>query len=159
MTISLLAPALGRRLRRPAPAALLPMALPLADGAGLTVACLLTSAPGWAASGYACAVLVLLVADGQHRLRICRRVADQLPRTVAAAAAPLLLVLPWVGPSGGLALGLRCAAALAAARAGVCMVLKIVHRRGGATNPQWSSAPVPPQSGSHACCVTTRSSG
>ena len=83
MTISLLAPGLGRRLRWPAPAALLPLALPMADSAGLTVACLLTRASGWEASVYACAVLVLLVADGQHRLRICRRVADQLPRTVA----------------------------------------------------------------------------
>ena len=130
MTISLLAPGLGRRLRRPAPAALLPMALPLADGAGLTVTCLLARASRAEASVYACAVLVLLIADGQHRLRICRRVADQLPRTVAVAAMPLLLVLPWVGASGGLALGLRCAAALAAVRVGVCTVLRIVHRRG-----------------------------
>jgi exopolysaccharide biosynthesis polyprenyl glycosylphosphotransferase len=130
VTISLLAPGLGRRLRWPAPAALLPLALPMADSAGLTVACLLTRASGWEASVYACAVLVLLVADGQHRLRICRRVADQLPRTVAVAAMPLLLVLPWVGASSGLGLGLRCAAALAAVRVGVCTVLKIVHRRG-----------------------------
>lgn len=106
------------------------MALPMADGAGLTVACLLAGASGWEASVYACAVLVLLVADGQHRLRICRRVADQLPRTVALAAMPLLLVLPWVGASGGLALGLRCAAALAAVRVGVCTVLRTGHRRG-----------------------------
>ena len=131
MTISLLAPGLGRWLRRPAPAALLPMALPLADGAGLTVACLLTRASGWEVSVYAGAVLMLLVADGQHRLRICRRVADQLPRTVAVAAMPLLAVLPWTGAAaGGLALGLQCAAALVAVRVGVCTALRIVHRRG-----------------------------
>src|SRR5207248_6709717 len=46
VTLSLLAPGLGRRLHRPAPAALLPMALPLADGAGLTVAGLLTRSSG-----------------------------------------------------------------------------------------------------------------
>ena len=130
MTLSLLAPGLGRRLHRPAPAALLPMALPLADGAGLTVAGLLTRSSGWEVSVYASAVLMLLVADGQHRLRICRRVADQLPRTVAVAALPLLAMLPWVGAAGGLALGLRCAAALVAVRVGVCTALRIIHRRG-----------------------------
>ncbi|MDQ3901478.1 MAG: exopolysaccharide biosynthesis polyprenyl glycosylphosphotransferase [Actinomycetota bacterium] len=130
MTISLLAPDLSGRLRRSAPAALMPMVLPLADVAGLTTACLLTSTSRWEASVYACAVLVLLVADGQHRLRICRRVADQLPRTIAVAATPLLLVLPWVGAGGGLALLLRCAAALVTVRVGVCTGLKIAHRRG-----------------------------
>ena len=130
MTSSLLAPRLGGRLRRHAPAALLPVSLPLADVAGLTMACLLSGASRWEASVYVCAVLVLLVADGQHRLRICRRVSDQLPRTVAVAAAPLLLVLPWVAASGGLALVLRCAAALVAVRVGLCAALKIAHRRG-----------------------------
>ncbi len=145
MTTSLLAPKLGGQLRRPPPLVLLPVVLPLADLTALATACLLVmvlggpafggpvserTASGWAAGVYACAVLVLLVADGQHRLRICRRVADQLPRTVAVAAMPLLVVLPWVGLAGGLALALSCVAALVTARVGVCTVLRAAHRRG-----------------------------
>jgi exopolysaccharide biosynthesis polyprenyl glycosylphosphotransferase len=130
VTTSLLARHLGARLRRPAPAALLPALLPLSDVAGLTAACVLTGASRWQASWYGCAVLVLLVADGQHRLRICRRVSDQLPRTVAVAAAPLVLVLPWLGAGSAAALALGCTAALVTVRVGVCTAMKIVHRRG-----------------------------
>lgn len=140
MTTPLLAPNLGGQLRRPAPLALLPVILPLADVAALTTAGLLVTVfggsasgrgvSGWAAGGYAFAVLVLLVADGQHRLRICRRVADQLPRTVAVAAMPLLLVLLWVGLPDGLVLALSFVASLAVARVGACTLLKAAHRRG-----------------------------
>ncbi|MDT7711489.1 MAG: hypothetical protein QOG46_178, partial [Pseudonocardiales bacterium] len=135
MTTSLLAPSLGGQLRRSPPLALLSMVLPLADVAGLATACLLVMvfegpASGWAAGAYAGAVLVLLVADGQHRLRICRRVADQLPRTVAVAATPLLVVLPWVGLPGGLVLALSSVASLVVARVGICTVLRAAHRRG-----------------------------
>jgi exopolysaccharide biosynthesis polyprenyl glycosylphosphotransferase len=79
-------------------------------------------------------VLALLVADGQHRLRICRRVSDQLPRTVAAAAMPLLAVLPWLG-SDGLRLGLLSAASLVALRIGSCTALKAAHQRGQLLEP------------------------
>lgn len=113
---------------------LLPMVLPGADVAALTTAGLLARASGWGATTYACAVLVLLVADGQHRLRICRRVSDQLPRTVAVAAMPLLAVLPWLGPDG-LRLGLLSAASLVAVRAGACAALKAAHRRGRLLEP------------------------
>jgi exopolysaccharide biosynthesis polyprenyl glycosylphosphotransferase len=140
MTTSLLAPSLGRKARRRPPPALLPLVVPLADVAGLAAACLLavgyewtTSGEGasqWGVAAYGCAVLMLLLADGQHRLRICRRVSDQLPRTVAVAATPLLVVLPWVGADGGLALGLCGAASLVAVRVGICTALRSVHRRG-----------------------------
>src|SRR6185437_14658932 len=50
-------------LRRAAPAAALPMVLPMADIAVLATAGLVIGASGWAAAAYACAVLVLLVAD------------------------------------------------------------------------------------------------
>ncbi|MGH3825064.1 MAG: sugar transferase [Pseudonocardiaceae bacterium] len=144
MTTSLLAPRLGRRVRRRPSPAKLAMVLPLADVAGLATACLLAVVYGWApgwgtpgwsvtawgAAAYGCAVLVLLVADGQHRLRICRRVSDQLPRTVAVAAMPLLAVLPWVGTDAGVTLGLCCAAALVAVRVGICTALRAAHRRG-----------------------------
>ncbi|MDQ2882889.1 MAG: sugar transferase [Actinomycetota bacterium] len=133
MTTSL-APASAGRLRRGAPAAALPMVLPMADIAGLVTAGLLVGASGWVTAAYACAVLALLVADGQHRLRICRRVSDQLPRTVAVAAMPLLAVLPWTG-SDGLRLALISAGSLVAARAGACTALKAAHRRGRLLEP------------------------
>ena len=133
MTTSL-APASAGRLRRGAAVGALPMVLPMADIAGLATAGLLVGASGWVTVGYACAVLVLLVADGQHRLRICRRVSDQLPRTVAVAAMPLLAVLPWIGP-GGLRLALISAASLIGVRAGVCAALKAAHRRGRLLEP------------------------
>jgi exopolysaccharide biosynthesis polyprenyl glycosylphosphotransferase len=117
-----------------APVALLPLALPAVDVASLATTVLLARASGWGATMYACAVLVLLVADGQHRLRICRRVSDQLPRTVAVAAMPLLAVLPWLG-ADGLRLGLLSAAALVAVRAGACAMLKAAHRRGRLLEP------------------------
>lgn len=143
MTTSLPAARVGGRVRRRPPPAKLAMVLPLADVVGLTTACLLAMVHGsggwdatgwgttaWGAAAYGCAVLVLLVADGQHRLRICRRVSDQLPRTVAVAALPLLVVLPWVGADAGLALALCCTAALVAARLGICTALRAAHRRG-----------------------------
>jgi exopolysaccharide biosynthesis polyprenyl glycosylphosphotransferase len=133
-----LAPAPAEQLRRGAPAAALPMVLPVVDIAGLATAGLLVGASGWATAAYACAVLVLLVADGQHRLRICRRVSDQLPRTVAVAAMPLLAVLPWVGPGVGsdeLRLALASAASLVAVRAGTCAALRGAHRRGRLLEP------------------------
>ncbi|MFY9806770.1 MAG: sugar transferase [Pseudonocardiaceae bacterium] len=134
MTTSLITPAPAKRRRRQTPAAALAMVLPLADVVGLAAAGLLAGGSGWAATAYACAVLVLLMADGQHRLRICRRVSDQLPRTVAVAAMPLLAVLPWLG-SGGLRLALLAATSLIAARVGACTALKAAHRRGWLLEP------------------------
>jgi exopolysaccharide biosynthesis polyprenyl glycosylphosphotransferase len=147
VTTSSLAPSFGARVRRRSPVALLPMVLPLADVTGLT-ACLLAvlahsaseppAVPAWVASGYVIAVLVLLLADGQHRLRICRRVAEQLPRTVAVAAMPLLVVLPWFLRelrADGAALALLCVASLVTMRVGVCTALKAAHRRGWLREP------------------------
>lgn len=127
MTTSLAAPVV-------APVAPLPLVLPMVDVVGLATAGLLAGASGWATATYACAVLVLLVADGQHRLRICRRVSDQLPRTVAVAVMPLLAVLPWLGPDGP-RLGLLSAASLVTVRAGACAALKAAHRRGRLLEP------------------------
>ncbi|MGH3776584.1 MAG: exopolysaccharide biosynthesis polyprenyl glycosylphosphotransferase [Pseudonocardiaceae bacterium] len=121
---------------RHAPVALLPMVLlPTADVVGLAIAGLLAGVPGWWAIAYACAVLVLLTADGQHRLRICRRISDQVPRTVAVTAMPLLAVLPWVGSTAGLRLALLAAASLVILRAGACAALKSAHRRGRLLEP------------------------
>jgi exopolysaccharide biosynthesis polyprenyl glycosylphosphotransferase len=122
---------LAQRLHRLAPVGLLPMV----DVAGLATAGLLAETSGWWATTYACAVLVLLTADGQHRLRICRRISDQVPRTVAVTAIPLLAVLPWAGYAEGLGLGLLSAASVVALRAGACAVLRSAHRRGRLLEP------------------------
>lgn len=150
MTTSLIAPAptvdvtgtaadlaggMAGRLRRHTPAAFLPMVLPVVDVVGLVTAGLLAGVSGWWATTYACAVLILLTADGQHRLRICRRISDQMPRTVAAAAMPLLAVLPWVGSVAGLRLGLLSAASLVTLRAAAYAALKSAHRRGRLLEP------------------------
>ncbi len=122
---------LAGRLRRHAPVALLPMV----DVVGLATAGLLAGASAWWATTYASAVLVLLTADGQHRLRICRRVSEQVPRIVAVAAMPLLAVLPWVESAEGLRLGLLSAASLIALRTVTCAALKSAHRRGQLIEP------------------------
>lgn len=123
------------RLRWHTLAAFLPIVLPVVDSVGLATAGLLAGVSGWWAATYACAVLILLTADGQHRLRICRRVSDQMPRTVAAAAMPLLAVLPWVGSGAGLRLGLLSALSLITLRAAACAALKAAHRRGRLLEP------------------------
>lgn len=109
--------------------------LPMADVVGLATAGLLAGTSAWWATTYACAVLVLLAADGQHRLRICRRVSEQVPRTAAVAAMPLPAVLPWVGSAETLRLGLFAAASLVALRTVTCAALRSAHRRGRLLEP------------------------
>ena len=53
-------------------------------------------------------VLSLLAGAGQHRLRICLRVADQVPRTVTLMALPSALVA-WAEPAAGLGPSRACA--------------------------------------------------
>jgi exopolysaccharide biosynthesis polyprenyl glycosylphosphotransferase len=135
VTVSLTAARPALRLRHLAPAALLPVVLPATDVASLITAGLLAGAPVPDAAGYGALVLGLLVADGQHRLRICRRVSDQLPRTVAMAALPLLILLAWVPPRVGLQLALLSAAALVTARVAACVALRAAHRGGRLREP------------------------
>lgn len=70
----------------------LALAVPaVADAIALGVAVLISQV-GWFGAVYAATVLLILAAEGLHRLRICPRAADQAPRVVVAAAVPLLLV-------------------------------------------------------------------
>ena len=80
--------------------------LPLCDGFALALAVLLAM-PRWQGSGYALVVLALLSVNGAHRLRICLRISDEIPRLTAFVAAPLVLLLPWEIP-GRHAPGPRC---------------------------------------------------
>ena len=109
--------------------------LPVCDGFAVAAAAAL-AATGWSAAGYALAVFILLNVREQHRLRICLRVSDQLPRLGASAALPVLLFLPWTESAAGLArLAMLSAGLSGTMRAGVYVVLRAVHRRGWLTEP------------------------
>jgi lipopolysaccharide/colanic/teichoic acid biosynthesis glycosyltransferase len=111
--------------------------MPLADVAGLGAALawisLSTGLPGWAGVAYAGLVLVALSAGGLHRLRICLRVADQAGRIIAAAALPVVALLPWLTAGQAFRLAAVAAAALIAARVAVSAALRAAHRRGRLT--------------------------
>ncbi|MGW5646175.1 sugar transferase [Saccharopolyspora sp. NPDC003752] len=81
-------------------------------------------------AGYALAAFAGLAAQGQHRLRICLRVSDQLPQLAVAAAVPLVVLLPWL-PGGAVFLtGASAFAGLAVARGGLYALLRGGYRRG-----------------------------
>lgn len=128
----------ARRASRIAPV----VAMPLADVLGLAAAIGLSGAAvkgareaGGPSVAYALAVLAILAATGQHRLRICLRVADQAGRIVAAAAVPLLILLPWL-PDGTAAWQAAWSAALVIAfRIAVSAALRAAHRSGLLTEP------------------------
>src|SRR5260370_32380917 len=82
----------ARRASRTAPV----LAMPLADALGLAAAAGVAGRPGLPSAAYALAVLAILAATGQHRLRICLRVADQAGRILAAVAVPPPTPRPWL---------------------------------------------------------------
>jgi exopolysaccharide biosynthesis polyprenyl glycosylphosphotransferase len=109
--------------------------LPLADLIGLAVAIIVTRQFTLPSALYALAVLALLAGSGLHRLRICLRVSDQAGRILAAAAGPLLFLLPWL-PAGTAARLALCSAGLViAGRAAACAALRRAHSRGLLTEP------------------------
>lgn len=138
----------GRTARRHAGTAGTPAAvarraaLPVADAVGLAVAVALSGAgrAPLAAAVYAAGVLSVLAAARQHRLRICLRASDQAGAILAAAAAPLPVLLAW--PSGVAAhpaphavrtlawLALGAAVFVLTARVTMCGALRAAHRRG-----------------------------
>ncbi len=97
--------------------------LPLHPGQGISAA--------WWVGGYAVAVLAVLAVDGQHRLRICLRVSDQVPRVVAAATLPLpLLLLAGVAAPAALSLVVWCVGLVLGCRASAWWALRAARRRG-----------------------------
>jgi sugar transferase len=62
-------------------------------------AAVLLTMPGWLAVGYPVAVPVALNAGGEHRLRTCLRVSDEIPHLAAFAALPIVVLLPWIHPA------------------------------------------------------------
>jgi exopolysaccharide biosynthesis polyprenyl glycosylphosphotransferase len=111
------------------------IAMPLADVLGLAAAIGVTMRAGLIPVFYALAVLILLAASGQHRLRICLRVADQAGRILTAVALPLLVVLPWMAAGNAARLALASAVLVFAFRIAVSAVLRAAHRGGLLTEP------------------------
>jgi exopolysaccharide biosynthesis polyprenyl glycosylphosphotransferase len=119
-------PRAARRASRITPV----LAMPLADVLGLAAAIGVTRPPALPAALYALAVLALLAATGQHRLRICLRVADQAGRILAAAALPLLVLLPWMPAGAAARLAASSAGLVFAFRVAVSAALRAAHRGG-----------------------------
>jgi len=115
------------------------VALPAADVLALAAAIVAAGRPGPASAPYALAVLVILAATGQHRLRICLRAADQAGRVLTAAAVPLLILLPllawapgapWPAAETMARQAAWSAVFVIAFRVAACAVLRAAHRRG-----------------------------
>jgi exopolysaccharide biosynthesis polyprenyl glycosylphosphotransferase len=109
--------------------------LPLADLLGLAAAIGATRRFSLPSALYALAVLAVLAASGQHRLRICLRVSDQAGRILAAAAVPLLFLLPWLPAGSAARLGLWSAGLVIVCRCVACAALRAAHRHGLLTQP------------------------
>jgi len=111
------------------------VAMPLADVLGLAAAIGVTGWLGPVSVLYALAVLAVLAVTGLHRLRICLRVADQAGRILAAAALPLLILLPWMPAAAAARLAVASAVLVFAFRVAVSAVLRAAHREGLLTEP------------------------
>jgi exopolysaccharide biosynthesis polyprenyl glycosylphosphotransferase len=111
------------------------VAMPLADAVALAAAVGLAGRVSLASAVYPLAVLVILAATGQHRLRICLRVADQAGRILAAVALPMLVLLPWLTAGIALREALWSAGLVLTLRIVVSAALRAAHRRGQLTEP------------------------
>jgi lipopolysaccharide/colanic/teichoic acid biosynthesis glycosyltransferase len=114
--------------------------MPLADvvALGTALACVTMSTGFPRAGAYGALVFVALVfaalsVSGLHRLRICLRVADQAGRIIAAAALPVVALLPWLTAGLAFRLAAVAAALLIAARVAASAALRTAHRRGRLT--------------------------
>jgi exopolysaccharide biosynthesis polyprenyl glycosylphosphotransferase len=111
------------------------VAMPLADALGLAAAIGVAGGAGVASVAYALAVLAILAATGQHRLRICLRVADQAGRILGAVAVPLVILLPWVADGSAARQAAWSAAGVLAFRIAVSAALRAAHRSYVLTEP------------------------
>jgi exopolysaccharide biosynthesis polyprenyl glycosylphosphotransferase len=110
--------------------------LPLCDTFALTLAALLV-ARHWPTCGYVIATLVFLRLSGQHRLRICLRVSDEVPRLAVASIVAIPLLLPWTDTASRLLLlGAVAFGFLVTFRFCLYSLLRAANRR------KWLSEPV-----------------
>ena len=91
---------------------------------------------GWAAVGYSVTLLMTLNVLGRHRRRICMRISDEVPRLAAAAALPLLLLIPWLHSLARiLVVGVVTAILLVTLRGMLYGLLRVTYRAGRLTEP------------------------
>jgi len=110
-------------------------ALPAADALGLAVAIGVTGRFGVVPVLYGLVVFAVLAASGQHRLRICLRVSDQVGRILTVVALSLLPVLPWLPAGYAVRLALCSAGLVLASRYAACAALRAAHSRDLLTEP------------------------
>ena len=103
-------------------------ALPVCDAFALLLAALLTVSDRLAV-GYAAAVLVFLSSSGHHRLRICLRVSDEIPRLATAAALPIPIFMFWIDPGRLVRLAALSVGLLLAMRFVLYSMLRAAKRR------------------------------
>jgi exopolysaccharide biosynthesis polyprenyl glycosylphosphotransferase len=110
--------------------------LPLSDALALAAAVAIAGRLDLPVVGYAAAVFIGFAVTGQHRLRICARVSDQVGRIVGGTWIPLLVLL-MVSPSASTAWKLAIAApgCVLALRGLAYRVLGAAHRRQVLTEP------------------------
>jgi exopolysaccharide biosynthesis polyprenyl glycosylphosphotransferase len=105
------------------------------DAVALTLLALLVG-QRWLAVAYSAAVLLALNILGRHRLRICMRVSDEVPRLAAAAALPLLVLVPWQSSLARLLIvGAVTTTVLIAMRAALYASLRAAYRANWLTEP------------------------
>ncbi|GAA0502589.1 hypothetical protein GCM10011581_27640 [Saccharopolyspora subtropica] len=121
----------GVRVRRQAGAWL----LPVADLVVLVVLISVTGTTWLLGAGYAVAALAVLAAQGQHRLRICLRVGDQLPQLAVAAGVPAAALTPWLPGTALLVLVSAGFGGLLLARGALYAALRAAYRRGALVEP------------------------
>jgi len=104
------------------------VALPLSDVFALLLAALLTAAD-WPKLWYVAAVLIFLSLDGRHRLRICLRVSDEVPRLAVAVALPIPLLVFWLDRDVLIRLAVLSGGLLVVMRITLYSVLRAANRR------------------------------
>lgn len=109
--------------------------LPCTDVVALCAVLVLLRVGVLAAFSYSCGVLAILAVRGAHRLRLCRRVSDDVGNALVATALPLLAFLPWSSARRLLLVGACAAGALLCMRATAAVVLRSLHRRGELSEP------------------------
>lgn len=116
------------------------LALPAVDTAALAAAAVVSGVgrgPGRSLLGalYILAVLAVLAAGRQHRLRICLRVSDQVGRILVAATVPALALLAWLPATRVVGLALWSGGLVVACRGLLYAALRAARRRGLLTEP------------------------
>ncbi|MDA3645357.1 sugar transferase [Saccharopolyspora indica] len=104
--------------------------LPAADLVALALVVPVTGARWLLGAAFALLVLLVLAAQGQHRMRICSRVSDQVPQLAVASGLPLVVLAPWSTGSGLLVLAAAGFGGLVLGRGIFYAVVRGGYRRG-----------------------------